>query len=143
VAATPVGKKIPVVVYRDGKERTLQVTLGERPDEDAVARAPEPASDAWLGLHVEDASNSDARRTYRLDRGQKGVVVVDVEAGSPADEAELREGDIITEVYSHEVKSIGDFNTVSKKLQERKDPIAFLVKRGRNTTFVTVFPERK
>jgi S1-C subfamily serine protease len=78
-----------------------------------------------------------------LDRGQKGVVVVDVEAGSPADEAELREGDIITEVYSHEVKSIGDFNTVSKKLQERKDPIAFLVKRGRNTTFVTVFPERK
>jgi serine protease Do len=132
-----------VVVYRDGKERVVNVTLGERPDDEPVASAPEPRSDVWLGLHVEDASKGDVRREFRLDRGQKGVVVVDVEEGSPAEDAEILPGDVITEVYSHEVKSMEDYVSVSEKLKERKDPIAFLVKRGRNTTFVTVLPERR
>ncbi len=143
VAATPVGKKVPVVVYRDGKEEVVDVTLGQRPDDEPVAAAPEPRSDAWLGLSVEEASRSDVRREFRLDRGQSGVVVVDVDENSPADEAGIRPGDVITEVYSHEVKNLEDYASVSKKLKDRKDPIAFLVKRGRNTTFVTVLPERK
>jgi Do/DeqQ family serine protease len=143
VASTPVGKSVPVVVYRDGKERVMNVTLGERPDEQPVASAPEPRSNAWLGLHVEEATKGDVRREFRLDRGQTGVVVVDVEEGSPADEADIQAGDVITEVYSHEVKSMEDYVSVSEKLKERKDPIAFLVKRGRNTTFVTVLPERR
>ena len=143
VASTPVGRTVPVVVYRDGKERVVNVTLGERPDDEPVASAPEPPSDAWLGLHVEDATKSEVRREFRIDRGQTGVVVVDVEEGSPAAVAELQPGDIITEVYSHEVRGMDDFVSVSNKLKERKDPIAFLVKRGRNTTFVTVLPERK
>ncbi|MDH4036373.1 MAG: Do family serine endopeptidase [Candidatus Krumholzibacteria bacterium] len=143
VASTPVGKSVPVVVYRDGKERVINVTLGEKPDDQPVASAPEPASDAWLGLHVEDATRGEVRREFRLDRGQTGVVVVDVEEGSPAEEAEIMPGDVITEVYSHEVKSMEDYVSVSEKLKQRKDPIAFLVKRGRNTTFVTVLPERR
>ena len=143
VASTPVGKTVPVVVYRDGKERVVNITLGERPDDQPVASAPEPRSDAWLGLHVEDATKSEVRREYRIDRGQTGVVVIDVEDGSPAEAAELQPGDIITEVYSHEVRGMDDYVSVSKKLKERKDPIAFLVKRGRNTTFVTVLPEKK
>ncbi len=143
VAETPVGKTVPVVVMRSGKEEKVNVTVGERPDEDVVASAPTPESDAWLGLHVEDAQSGQARRQYRLDRGEEGVVVMGVEEGSPADEAQLREGDVITEVYSHEVRNIEDYVTISKQLKERKDPIAFLVKRGRSTTFVTVIPETK
>lgn len=143
VAATPVGKSVPVVVLRGGKEEKVSVTLGERPDEEAVASAPVPESDAWLGLHVEDAQSADARRQYRLERSEEGVVVMGVDEGSPADEAELRAGDVITEVYSHEVKDLDDYVAISKRLKERKDPIAFLVKRGRNTTFVTVIPEGK
>jgi serine protease Do len=128
---------------RSGKEEKVNVTVGERPDEDVVASAPTPESDAWLGLHVEDAQSGDARKQYRLDRGEEGVVIMGVEEGSPADEAQLREGDVITEVYSHEVRNIEDYVTISKQLKERKDPIAFLVKRGRSTTFVTVIPETK
>jgi S1-C subfamily serine protease len=143
VASTPVGKAVPVVVVREGKEEKVTVTLGERPDEDVVASVPAPDSDAWLGLHVEDAQSAQARRQYRLERGEEGVVVMAVDEGSPAEEAEIREGDVITEVYSHEVRTIDDYVTISKRLKERKDPIAFLVKRGRSTTFVTVIPEGK
>jgi serine protease Do len=128
---------------RDGKEEKVSVTLGERPDDDVVAQAPAPESDAWLGLHVEDTQSTQARRQYQLERGEEGVVVTGVDEGSPAEEAELRLGDVITEVYSHEVRGMGDYVEIAKKLKDRKDPIAFLVKRGRSTTFVTVIPEGK
>ncbi len=143
VAATPVGKTVPVVVVREGKEEKVSVTLGERPDEEVVASVPTPDSDAWLGIHVEDAQNAQVRRQFRLDRGEEGVVVMGIDEGSPAESAEIHEGDVITEVYSHEVRGIEDYVTISKKLKDRKDPIAFLVKRGRSTTFVTVIPEGK
>lgn len=143
VAETPVGKTVPVVVVRDGKEEKVNVTVGERPDEEAVASVPTTQSDAWLGLHVEDAHSGEVRQQYRLDRGEEGVVVSGIDEGSPAEEAELHEGDVITEVYSHEVRNIDDYVAISKKLKERKDPIAFLVKRGKSTTFVTVIPEGK
>jgi Do/DeqQ family serine protease len=143
VGATPVGKTVPVVVVRDGKEKRIDVTLGERPDEEIVASAPAPQNGAWLGLHVEDARGGDARREYGLDRGQAGVVVIGVDEGSPAEDAGIQEGDVITEVYTQDVSNLDEYVTISKKLRDRKDPIAFLVKRGRNTNYVTVTPERE
>jgi len=143
VAGTPVGKTVPVTVLREGSERRLDVTVAERPDEDVVASAPKQTSDAWLGLHVEDATSGEARRQFGLERGQGGVVVTNVEEGSPAEDAGLQQGDVITEVYSHEVGSIGDYSQIAKKLKDRKEPIAFLVKRGRNTQYVPVIPARK
>jgi serine protease Do len=143
VAATPVGKTVPVTVVREGTERRLDVTVAERPDEDVVASAPTRESSAWLGIRVEDASNSETRRQFGLERGQTGVVVTEVEEDSPAEEAGLRQGDVITEVYSHEVNGIEEYVAMSKKLQDRKEPIAFLVKRGRITTYVPVIPDRK
>jgi Do/DeqQ family serine protease len=142
VGATSVGKTVPVVVVRDGREQRVDVTLGERPDEEVVASAPAPESGAWLGLHVEDARGGDARRQFGLDRAQAGVVVTGVDEGSPADEAGMQEGDVITEVYTHDVNSLDEYVAISKKLKDRKDPIAFLVKRGRSTNYVTVSPER-
>ncbi|HEX6790200.1 MAG TPA: Do family serine endopeptidase [Candidatus Krumholzibacteria bacterium] len=141
VGSTPIGKTIPVVVVRDGKEKRVSVTLAERPEEDVVASAPAPETDAWLGIHVDDARGGDARRQFSLDRGQAGVVVTGVDEGSPADEANLQEGDVITEVYTQSVKGLDDYVAIQKKLKDRKDPIAFLVKRGRTTNYVTVSPE--
>jgi S1-C subfamily serine protease len=142
VGATTVGKTVPVVVVRDGQERRIDVTVGERPDEEVVASAPASESGAWLGLHVEDARGADARRQFGLDRGQKGVVVTGVDEGSPAEEAGIQEGDVITEVYTHDVNNLDEYVAISKRLKDRKDPIAFLVKRGRSTNYVTVTPGR-
>jgi S1-C subfamily serine protease len=67
--------------------------------------------------------------------------VTGVDEGSPADDASLQEGDVITEVYTQNVAGLDDYVTISKKLKDRKDPIAFLVKRGRTTNYVTVAPD--
>jgi S1-C subfamily serine protease len=71
------------------------------------------------------------------------VIVLDVEKGSPADEAGIREGDVITEVYSQTVSDLDDYLKIADKLKERKDPIAFLVKRGRSTTYIPVKPDKR
>ncbi len=72
-----------------------------------------------MGLEVEDADSED----------ENGVVVVDVSETSPAGTAGIRQGDVITEIYSQRVESVKDYAEVSKRLKDRKDPIAFLVKR--------------
>ena len=66
-----------------------------------------------------------------------------VAAGSPADEAGIREGDIITEVYSDTVDDVDGYLRVADKLKEREAPIAFLVKRGRSTTYIPVKPDER
>lgn len=141
VGNTPPGTTVPVVVVRDGKRKSFDVTLGQRPADDVIAsNEPQQGEGAWLGLHVDDADKSSIRRRYDLERGQKGVVVVEVEQGSPADDAGIQEGDVITEVYSREVAGMRDYSDIADKLKDREAPIAFLVKRGRSTTYIPVRP---
>jgi serine protease Do len=143
VAKTPIGETVPMVVWRDGKKKKLNVTIGERP-EDAVVAAAEPQGEgAWLGLHVDNANSREARRLFSTSRGEKGVIVLEVEEGSPADEAGIREGDIITEVYSDTIDDVDGYLRVADKLRDREAPIAFLVKRGRSTTYIPVKPDKR
>jgi len=143
VGNTAVGKEVPVVVVRGGKEVSVDVEIGERPDGEIVASTEEPRGDTWLGLRVDDATKGEYRRRYSVEKDQEGVVVLEVADGSPADEAGIREGDVITEVYSHEVGGLEDYVAISKKLKDRKEPIAFLVVRGRTSTYVPVMPEKR
>jgi serine protease Do len=141
VGSTPPGTTVPLVVVRDGKRKSMEVTLGERTENEIVAsEEPRGGGGEWLGLRVDDASGSEVRRRFDLERGQQGVVVVDVAEGSPAAEAGIREGDIITEVYSREVSNLEDYVKIADKLKDREAPIAFLVKRGRSTTYIPVRP---
>jgi Do/DeqQ family serine protease len=143
VGNTEVGKEVPVVVVRGGKEVAVDIEIGERPEGDIVASTEEPRGDAWLGLRVDDVANGEYRRRYGVEKDQEGVVVLEVDEGSPAGEAGIREGDVITEVYSHEVGDLEDYVAISKKLKDRKEPIAFLVVRGRTSTYVPVMPDKR
>jgi Do/DeqQ family serine protease len=138
VGNTEVGKRVPVKIVRNGKTETVMVTLAEKttPPEEIAAAPP-----GWLGLQVDDARSAEARERFGIARGQTGVVVVDVAAGSPAEDAGIMVGDVITEVYSHKVENLKEYAEISQRLKDRKDPIAFLVKRrGGTSTFVPVVP---
>lgn len=106
------GSKIDVEVMRDGKSRTLTVTLGERPGEadDATDTSGEAASTpaGKLGLQIEDLT-AQLRRTFGLRSEVKGVVVTDVTDLSPADDKGLRPGDVIMQVNGEDVDSVASF----------------------------------
>jgi serine protease Do len=143
VGRTAIGETVPIVVWREGKKKNLKITIAERPEDEVVAASEPRGEGAWLGLHVGDMSSREVRRQYSVPRGQKGVIVLEVEAGSPAEDAGIREGDIITEVYSNTVDDMDEYLKVADKLKEREAPIAFLVKRGRSTTYIPVKPEKR
>jgi serine protease Do len=131
VANTEVGTKVPLVLYRDGKKKVVTITLAERPKEEVLASAPQ-RQDRWLGLQVDETGDSR----------EKGVIVVSVESSSPAYSAGIREGDVITEIYSRRVESLKDYVEISQKLKDRREPIAFLVKRDRSSRYIPVIPDK-
>jgi serine protease Do len=106
VAATPVDKEVTVTVLRDGKVRQLSVKVGKLPSEQAKRdKAAQPVKERW-GLQLHDLSPQMANQ-FRLQADQ-GVVVVGVEPGSPAHEADIRQGDVIVEVNRHPVNSVDE-----------------------------------
>src|SRR5262245_38250461 len=100
VADTPVGKQVPVVVIRKGKEDTRTVTLGRLEDGEKVAAAApkddgtaeKPVVKKTLGLELANMSD-DLRRRYKIKDTVKGVVITAVDANSAAADKRLSPGD--------------------------------------------------
>lgn len=148
VADAPVGQRVPLVLVRDGNQKDVSVVLRARP-EDKVAAAPEvTGSKDWLGLKVDDISaatpkGAKGRRPARGtdEAAPNGVVVTDVDEGSPAEEAGIQEGDIIQEVNGSSVASTADYGAAIKKLKGTRKPVVVLVNHQGFTQYVAVKPK--
>jgi serine protease Do len=80
--------------------------------------------------------NPNLARQFRL-RDNKGVVVVQVEPGSPAADAGIRAGDLILEVNDAVVGTVKEYREAVAKV--KKEAVArMLIKRGGNTLYLTV-----
>jgi serine protease Do len=93
VAQSKTGTEINMKILRAGKEFTVRVGIVELPREVAEI-APDslpndPESKVLTGLTVMDLSKEIVKQ-LGFNKDEKGVVVVRVEPGSPADEAELK-----------------------------------------------------
>ncbi|MDO9711227.1 DegQ family serine endoprotease [Paracraurococcus lichenis] len=132
VADTPVGRGVPVVVWRDGKEQTLEVTVGELPPETQQAaatpgpQAARPTELSGLGLRVGPIS-PEVRERFSLKPEQKGVVVMEVAPNSPAAERELRPGDVIVEVQQERVNTPQEVQQRLEALRKQNRPTALLL----------------
>lgn len=140
VSETPPGKKVEVVVVRNGKEKKFKVEVGEMPEEFVSAGVEEKVKEkGWLGLKV---ASIDSERAKELNiEAEEGVVVIDVELGSPADEAGIRPGDVILEIDKKQVKDLDSYEKIEKELKDEKGPILFLIQRGSRKRFIAVTPE--
>ncbi len=132
VALTTPGKGVPIRVWRDKSEKTLEIKIGETPD-DNVALKSTNKSKTLLGLDVRPIT-PDIARQLNL-RGQDGVVVFSVEDDSPAAEAGLQRGDLIREVNRQRVRNLHDFERATKDIKEG-DRITVLVQRGQQSLYV-------
>ena len=121
VAETAIGQEVPVTVWRDGKEVTLTITVGQLPDDQTLASTPQgkPEDGAraveLTGLGVQVAPITPAlREKFQIAEDQKGVVITDVTAGSAAAERGLKPGDVIVEVQQEAVNTPAD---IQKRLE--------------------------
>lgn len=117
VGKAEVGKKVKLVLFRDKKEVTLEIEIGERPEhlEGSSDEQESEQQGGWRGLRVEDL-NSEIARRFRVQE-KEGVLVVEVEPQSPADAAGMVAGDVILAVNKQPVKNAADFDNLTKALK--------------------------
>jgi serine protease Do len=137
VAETATGKQADVVIWRQGKEMTLKVTVGELTEEaeQQTLASMEPAPSAettidLLGLKL-SAITDELRKKFEIPKDASGVVVTDVAANGPAAEKDLRPGDVIAEVDQKAVTSAEDVGLRVKSAQDNGyRVVTLLVNRG-------------
>ena len=102
VAATEPGKQAEMVVWRDGKEVKLTVTVAKLDQADLAGGAPD-----WLGITVQTLTEDMARNMGRP--GLKGVLVAEVAPDSLAS-GTVRPGDVVLSVNRQKVADAAGYN---------------------------------
>ena len=139
IANTPVGHRTKVHLIRDGKRKTLTVTLAKRED-DQKAELSQSRDGEEMGIEVTDLDSEIARR-FGIDGNENGVLVTDVKDGSLAQDADVRPGDIIKEINRTVVKDRSDFIQLIKKNKDSQN-LQLLIKR-RNAGYLVIKIEKK
>lgn len=128
------GSNITLKILRSGKELTVQVNIVELPREVAEVvpdTLPNEAEAKVLtGLAVMDLT-TEIIRQLGFNKEEKGVVVVRVEPGSPADEAEIKKGDIIKEINKKEIDNIATYNQVFTSMKRNESMLLFINRGGK------------
>jgi serine protease Do len=138
VGRTPIDIKVPVRVLRKGKQKTLQVTIGELPADDDLRASnessePEITRDNRLAITVAELTPLQ-RKKY--DVGENGVIVTQIKRG-PALKAGVRKGDVILRLDDVVVKDVAHFSSLIDKLpQDRSIPV--LLQRTTGPVFVAL-----
>lgn len=100
-------------VFRDGKERTVTITLAKRPDDEQVKQ--QQADENRLGMTVAPVPENIADR---LDI-QGGVMVEQVMGGAAARNG-LQQGDVITMLNGQNIGDVSEFNRIAQTLPSNR-----------------------
>jgi len=133
VSSTKPGSKIPVNILRQGKEKQLEITIGEMPTEDMVVarKNNEQTQKNRIGLTVKDLTPQQKKQI----KENAGVLVLDV--ADAALNAGIRKGDVILGLNNNPVSSVQSFNQDLKKVKKGKT-IALLIFRNGDTLYVPI-----
>lgn len=133
VGAAKPDSDVNLTIIRDGKEKVLNVHLGELKDIKKAAAEPEENTDSKIGLNIKEITPELAKK-YNLER-DSGVILFNVKRGTKAYDAGFRTGDIITNIDKTEISSIDDYNSAIENVVKGKLAL-FLVKRGQNSLYI-------
>jgi serine protease Do len=120
------GTRVELEVRRDGKTMTVPVTLEEidgRRNE-AGKSQPEHGKARW-GLGFAELT-PDIQEQLQLPGNVQGVVVTEVQPGSPADNAGISRGDVIEQVNRHDVKSGADLKQQLSSVPPGEDALVLI-----------------
>jgi serine protease Do len=134
------GHGAKVKVWRDQGEKTVDIKVGEAPEErEAQQRGGGGGSGGGsravgaLGVDVEPITPALAAQLNL--RSTDGVIVRRVEDGGAAAEAGVQRGDVIREINRQRVRTLGDYERLTKDVKDG-DRITMLLQRGQYSQYV-------
>ncbi len=157
--STVVGQEVALTVLRDGNQTEVSVTLEARPGQaapQAESEAAQTSGSIWLGIRGQ-AMDSALAEAMDLAPDQQGVLVQQVEASSPADEAGLRGsfkpvdmngeqvligGDVITELNGEAVASVEELRDGIQKYQPGDEVTLTIIRDGEQAEVTVTLAER-
>src|SRR5919197_1553268 len=126
VAETRPGTSVQLRVFRDRQEQFVALEIGELKDAEPKA---EPAGSRY-GLTL-DALTKDLAKQFNL-KVDEGVVITNVESGSPAARDGLRKGDVILEIERTPVTNLDAFREAASTLDPSNDILLLILREGRS-----------
>jgi serine protease Do len=139
IAEMAPGTVVHLQVFRNGQEKTMDVTLGEYPEKGAAKSTPggeeQPEAAALKGVQVQNLT-PDVARQLNLPPSTTGVIVSQVDPNSAAAEAGLQRGDIIQEVNRKPVHNMDEYRAALSGLANQ--PVLLLVNHGGTTLYVVI-----
>ena len=162
----PAGRAAQLTVWRDGRSQTLNVTLGKAEERRHSFKVLSPSAPGsftfnmpeipmippmeWdgalmlggrprLGIDAEDL-NGQLGSFFGAPDGE-GILVREVAAGSAAEKAGVKAGDVITSVNGERVRSVGDLReklAAGKESKDKSQTVKIGVLRNRSEVSLTV-----
>jgi len=130
VINTPVGGLLNLKIYREGRMLSIQVKTDKMPSDEKIEKADKSKNP--LGIKVRDLLPSERSQSFY----KSGVVVVEIEEGSPA-ESKIKEGDIIFTINQKPIKSAKDFKQLVSTLR-KGNIINIFLQRDNHTFYVAI-----
>jgi serine protease Do len=127
------GTEIEMVVMREGKRKTLEITVGERENTQVASTGQNDSPEAALGMVVGELTEEmkeSADVSY-------GVLVREVFEGAALD-AGIREGDILQMLNQRRIASLDDFQQAVAELPETGSVAVLVVRRGFGPRFLVL-----
>jgi len=122
IATMGAGSKLKLQIIREGDKKTLNVKLKEASSENVLAGAIHPALE---GAKLSDNDNDKVN----------GVIVSDIQSGSPALQIGLMDDDIIISVDRTRVKSLKELRAY---IEENEGMSALRIKRGDRVMYLLI-----
>jgi len=146
VGMTPVDSTVPVKVLRQGKSIVLNVKIAELPPDEEIDLATASGNNgkitthSTLGLSV--AEITDEQRNELNLTTKNGIFVEKVVSSGPANDAGIRQGDVITMINNVDIANISQFKEVTESL-EPGQTVPVLIYRGSSPRFLALKMPKK
>ena len=147
VADTEIGKMVEVDLVRDGRQKTVEIELGELESDEDAAESDIPETDSTLtdnpmGVDFTELTEAERRR-YGIPSDINGVVVRSVSPRGPSF-GKLRKGDVVMEMAFEAVETAEDALLAMDEAMAREgQPLLIRVYRQRQTSFQAIDLEPK
>ena len=136
VSSSKPDKYYNLSLIRNGKKKSLRVKLAKMPNDDQLAMSTQSESASELGIEVSSLNRMN-RQEFDIKDKDTGVLVTQIFQNTPADDAGIRVGDLITRVGSRRCSSVKQFDDLVRN-SKRRGMLMLHIKRDGNAQYVTL-----